>query len=524
MSNIQGDGLSLVDRVLGWLSPSWALRRQRARTQLQAVRAYDALVRDRLRARKTPAHIGPLSETSANRSDFTAIARDLDRNNGWARGVFNAISDNVVGEGIIAEPQVRRRRGGLDDRLSLRVADRWRRWADGAGLDGRSLYDLQWEIEREQWVAGEMFLIRTAPREARPIPLALELVESERLSDLEKDSANGGKIIQGIEFSPTGKILAYHFWPNHPNDSRLLTTSPERVEAARVVHFAERHRPGMVRGLSRIAPVAKTFEALAQYFDHELTRARIASAFVAAIKKQGSFAWPSTGNASDTTDDNDNDLGQIEGGMFLRLGEGESMDFASARLDTAFESFVIMMLRSLSAGLNVSYELLTRDFSRTNYSSARQSQLEDRKHWRPRQQRFNRVVNKQVWEWFLEGLAAGPARLPELDLIPEELFSVAWKPPGWEWVDPQKEVAANKEAIKAGLESPQDVATRRGKDLDEVFREIAEAKTRAEELGLSLDIFSSGQPAAPPPGQAGQEEESEDESEDEGRAIRGLVR
>ncbi len=49
-------------------------------------------------------------------------------------------------------------------------------------------------------------------------------------------------------------------------------------------------------------------------------------------------------------------------------------------------------------------------------------------------------------------------------------------PPGWQWVDPQKEVNADIAAIGAGLKSREEVVAARGRDIDELDAEIARAK------------------------------------------------
>jgi lambda family phage portal protein len=479
--------MNIIDRAIAGLFPVWGAKRALAR---YALRSYDASnTAERLRARKPPLVTGPIEEGRLNREKLAAIARDLDRNNSWAHGVFNSLANNIVGSGFKPQATIRKRRGnGLDQKTNDRIEDAWRRWADSADITGkRSIYDLQWLAEREQWVTGEVLAIRVVPNDGRRIPLALDFVESERLSDLDGTTRNGGRIVQGVEFNSSGSVVAYHIYPNHPNDTLLPNSTPQRIPADRVLHVFTESRANQVRGLSRIGPVATTFTALSQYFDFELTRARISSAFVGAVKKQGGFTFPSTGDSADLTDDNLNDIGYIEGGMLVRLKPGESLDFSSPNIQTAFESFITTMLRSMAVGLNVSYELLARDFTKTNFSSARQSALEDRKHWEPRQQRIIHRFNRPVWGWFVEALAA--TGMPEMQLLPLEAFTCKWQTPGWPWVDPQKEVDADKEAIRAGIDSPQRVAAKRGLVYADLVEENRVAKEASEAAGLTLDIF-----------------------------------
>jgi capsid protein len=67
---------------------------------------------------------------------------------------------------------------------------------------------------------------------------------------------------------------------------------------------------------------------------------------------------------------------------------------------------------------------------------------------------------------------------------PEKFEAARFKPRGWSWVDPTKEVAAYKEAVKAGFCTVADViaATNGGQDLEDVL------KARRQELDLMADL------------------------------------
>jgi capsid protein len=64
-------------------------------------------------------------------------------------------------------------------------------------------------------------------------------------------------------------------------------------------------------------------------------------------------------------------------GMIVPLMFGEDVaGFTPARPSTAYEPFVTTVFRHIATGLNMPYELLMKDFSKTNYSSARAALLE----------------------------------------------------------------------------------------------------------------------------------------------------
>jgi capsid protein len=76
--------------------------------------------------------------------------------------------------------------------------------------------------------------------------------------------------------------------------------------------------------------------------------------------------------------------------------------------------------------------------------------------------------------------AIQPIRGEEYAIDPKKFEAVLFKPRGWSWVDPTKEVAAYKEAIKAGFTTVSDVIsqTAGGQDVEDMVT------TRTRELKL----------------------------------------
>lgn len=60
-------------------------------------------------------------------------------------------------------------------------------------------------------------------------------------------------------------------------------------------------------------------------------------------------------------------------------------------------------------------------------------------------------------------------------------------PPRWEWVDPQKDIQAEKTAVDAGFKSRSDVIESMGYDPEETDKRIASDKEREQRLGLHFE-------------------------------------
>ena len=66
-------------------------------------------------------------------------------------------------------------------------------------------------------------------------------------------------------------------------------------------------------------------------------------------------------------------------------------------------------------------------------------------------------------------------------------------PRGWEWVDPQKEIAAAKEAVKAGFKTVSQIVLEQGGDYESLLPQRADEVEKAKQLNLVFDTdLSSG--------------------------------
>ena len=221
---------------------------------------------------------------------------------------------------------------------------------------------------------------------------------------------------------------------------------------------------------------------LAGYEEAEIVRARASSALMGFITSpEGELEGDDVYDGERVT--------AFEPGTFKYLASGESVTVPSLDApDGQFEPFLRSMLRAVSAGMGLSYENLSHDFSQTNYSSSRLSLLEEREHWRTLQRWLIDNLNQRVFEQWLDlAVLSGVLNLPVYEVDPERFRRVRWMPRGWGWVDPQKEVAAYKEAIRCGFKTLSDVVAEQGGDLDELLTARKAELEKLDELGITVD-------------------------------------
>lgn len=485
----------LADKVIAAISPESGLRRTQARIRFEALnRQYDGAKTDSLNSNWRPTNRSADLELLGDADKIRARARDLVRNNAYAKGMVRARARNVVGCGIY--PQSR-----ATGKAFVKAAElEFERWQKQADITGRlSFYEIQWLAMEEVDEAGECIVhfVRSSDR-SRRLPFALELIEADRICGESVyargiNPANGNEVRRGVEVDKTGRPVAYHVYERNPADLNSYSTTVRRLPAEECVHLFRQERIGQTRGVSIFAPVLIWLHHLRNYMDSEQKTKAISSKFGVLIKSLGGPADAGLLGASgdSTTDTNGNTFDHLEDSFVARLFPGEDVSVVDpGRSEAGAEIWITLMLRSLAVGSGLSYERLTRDYSKTNYSSNRASDLEDRREFRPLQEMLIRQLCEPVWRKFLAAaVEAGLKGFPTPNRFIAQYESYTdhvWQAPGWEWVDPVKEAAGDVLAIEKGLMTYADALGRRGKDWRETFDQRKVEQDYADEIGLSI--------------------------------------
>jgi lambda family phage portal protein len=360
----------------------------------------------------------------------------------------------------------------------------WQRWcyeADAAGLSDS--YGLQSLVVRNLVEAGEAF-VRFRPRlpNGLAVPLQLQLLDPGQVDPaLHRDLGNGNRIRSGVELDPLGARVAFHIFPDVPGDPFNRALTPVRIDASEVLHIFEPLAPGQQRGLSWLTPTLLRLHELGQYEDAQLVRQKVAALFAG-------FLMDPDGNASSAfAGDTSSGVmtSGLEPGTLKVLPPGYDIKFSDpADTGDNYEPFIDQQLRSIAAGLGITFEQLTGDMTGVNYSSARVALIEFRRRVEALQQQV--IVHqlcRPVWDRFIS-MAVLSGALPETAIR----APVRWVPPAWDWVDPLKDAQAEQLAVEAGFKSRSQVIVERGRDPDKVLAEIAEERAAAEAAGVSFDV------------------------------------
>lgn len=491
----------IIDSLVSAVSPLSGLRRMQARKLL---RSYQGAEPSRVASSRTPknqpADMELLGPFGADR--LRAWARDMVRNNAYAWGVVDTIVSSVVGCGIKAQSTYETPEGEDIEDVNDYRDKLWSEWSEVCDVNGLYTFEeLQAAAQREIVEAGEVLvrIIRTPDTVyrgiLRPVPLALELIEADRLAG-DKDTYaarlsadSGNRIIRGVEVDDLGKPVAYWIYKDHPLQPYAFTRTPERIPANEIMHLFRRDRVGQTRGVTWFAPALSWIRDLGTYVDNELQASAVASCFTVAIKSHtpvGNLFDPDGGTGTDAAG---NRQRYVEPGMIMELAPGEDVvGLNPGRPNAGAEPWINLILRGIAVGTGLSYEVVARDYSQTSYSSSRTSQLEDRRRFRCWQQYLIRHLCQPVWDAFCDAAAISAIRgfATSAELLDDrrKFAPVEWQTPEWEWVDPQSEQAASEAALNSFTDTYQNVLGSRGRSFRSVFYQRAKEERMRKKLGL----------------------------------------
>ncbi|MCB2188824.1 MAG: phage portal protein [Deltaproteobacteria bacterium] len=495
--------LSPFERALAKLSPKAATRRYQARVHFGLMAGGVELAAGGRKG--TLAGWNPRQQTrygeARERETVALRAMDLDSNDAYAHSLTDSMAVNTVGRGLLPQAQPHAELLGLNPEQAREVADQaewaWRTWAPTADAAGRmSFEDIQLLNIRSVLVVGEyLTLPLMLKRPGRRYSLALQVLDPLRCRT-PLDRGTDPKLRDGVDLGPLGEALAY--WVADPADGKMLPS----LQANSFVRLPawRGHRPGVlhgfpargneqIRGVSILAPMIKQFKDLGDYLDFELVGAIIAASFPVFVETAA--AQQAVAQLPFQEDYPEEHYQEVEPGQIIYGKAGEKPHvLESKRPSGTAEVFMRTVLRAIGAGAGLPYEVVAKDFSQTNYSSARAALLEA---WRTYTIYYHWLVGKlcqPVWrmlweEAWLRGDIKLPKGAPDFYAAPEAWTRAVWLRPPRGHVDPVKETEAQILGLANHILTRAEVVGEQGGDWEERARQSAREQQLLGELGLA---------------------------------------
>ncbi len=442
-------------------------------------------------------------------------SRDRTRNDPIGAAIPETLMINIVGSGLQPQSRLRADRLGISEEeaevlqsQAEAAFDLWQSRADAAGrLDFSEMTTaIMFKIIED----GEILVnLPMLSENGRPLSRALELIAAERLATPRGKS--GQNIFQGIELGEERKE-PLRYWirkaPKIISDMELpgyeFSGIPARDAQGRpmILHLYATRQPGQLRGVPHFAPVLKYFKSLADSLDAEVVAQKVAACLSAVITRTD-VSIPTFPTTEDP--ETGKKLIKLEPGMVPTLGIGEDLKLIDfKRGGETFDVFLTKVLRIIGNSLGLPYELLLKDFSKTNYSSARAALLEAWRvfiYWR---NWLTRKFCQPVWELVLEeAYLRGLFQAKNFYANQAEYCRAVWIGPGRGWVDPVKEVVAAKLEEDYNYATLADQCAAQGRDWEDVLKQKAREMKRRKELGLPEPLAAQVQVVVP--GKIGEE-------------------
>ena len=490
----------------------------------------------------------PDSEINPNRDRIIGRARDLFRNDAWAKGAISRILDSTIGASyrLVSKPDYRALslyNKAFDavwaEEYRRAVEALWRNYADDLGhfndvgrkltvsqqfrlalghklVDGESVIIAQWRPDR-MYEGGARYAT------------CFQGIDPDRLSN-PYQQMDTRFMRGGVEIDSDEVPVAYHIRKAHQFDwynatesmewDRVLREDPEDGWR-RVYHDYDPDRFAQSRGMSIFAPVLGRMKMLAKYYGVELSAATVASAFGVYVTSPFDMEMIRAGLEGETEEDDpaesglgwyqDMRLGFHEG-RALRVGDGvdlktlapgEKIETVTAtRPNSGFSPFTHEMLRGLSVVLGISGEQVHNDYSEASWSSARAGIVEAEKTFVRRTDEFDINTASPMFATWLEEpfnrrmLPMPRGNCPSYAEARTAYARCKWLGAARGWVDPVAERQGVVLGLDAGLSTLENEAARQGMDWEENIDQRAIEFAKMKELGLPRpEWFGSEQTA-----------------------------
>lgn len=463
-----------------------------------------------------------------------ARSRDLARNDGYVQHGGNIAKDSIVGAMYLANAKPDNQHLGLDET-----------WAEEMQQEAESKFTLAaespncwFDAQRSKTLTGIIRLavgIYSATGEVlatsewlrdkpRPFKTAVQLIDLDRLT---QPYDHGEAIVRGgVRLDQFGAAQGYYIRNSHPNDFDRLANDADAYGykyvprtkpwgRMQVIHLKEETRPHQTRAVADIVAGLKSIKITQKFRDLTLQQAVVQAMYAASIESDlppdAAFAALGMGTQKGAGAAVAEYGAQYLAAVQKFIGKkGLTIDnvkiphfFPGTRLNVRNpgapggpgQEFEQSLLRHIAAVLGVSYEELSKDFSKTNYSSARAALTQTWKFMQSRKRLVaDRLASIIYTLWFEEQMNAGNLEFMKYSKAPnfyeglnsEAYTNVEWIGAARGQIDELKETQAAVLRIKFGLSTHEDELAKLGKDWRKVYMQLERETKEREKRGIVL--------------------------------------
>lgn len=474
----------------------------------------------------TPAIVSPDKQLALGERELAqARAIDIVQNDGYATGVVALHRDSIVGSQYrlnakpnwrvlgLSEAWARDWQQEVESRFNL-VADSPNNYFDATGT--MTLTGLVRLAISGMLLTGEVLAVAEwITSGVRPFRTAVQMVSPTRLCNPD-GKMDDNNLRAGIVKDSYGRPTSYWIRKTFPGDQygpddwKWVNVPAQKPWGRKqVLHIFEPMQPGQSRGISEMVAVLKQMRMTKNFQEIVLQNAVVNATYAAVIESElpSEAIWTQLGQGQvGFKEGMQNMLLGYMSSLMNYVGNAKNIQVDGVKVPHLFPGTKFKMqpmgtpggvgtdyeqslLRNVAASLGLSYEQFSRDYTQTNYSSARASMGETWKYMNSRKKIVADKFASCIYAlWLEEEMAAGNIPLPpgktrdwfyaQGGLVKDALTNAEWIGASRGQIDEKKETEAAILRIKNGLSTYELEIARLGGDWREVFAQ------RAEEEGI----------------------------------------
>lgn len=482
--------MNILDSIIAVVSPRRGAERMAYRQAIEEMRsAYDVGDNSRLNANWHVSNASGEFTDRDSREIIRARARDLERNSDMMNSVISAWVRNIIGGGRTLQAKTD------NMELNKQIEHLWRQWCKKRNCDvtGTQSFTqiLRTAVERKKIDGGVLFIKRYTKNGI--IPFQLQMLEVDEL-DITRYTPKykNNKVVGGIEYNSYNRPIGYYI-KTYSIDGTELVNESKYIPEKDVIFYYSKKRFSQIREMSEMTPIMKRIRDANEFIGAVSVKERINACLAVFIKKQ----IPLTSGIGRTSKVDGNRI-EYQGktlspGMIKELNSGDEIQVVNPTGQAADAStFIKTHQRLIGAGSGLSYEATSRDMSQSNYSSARQSIIEDGETFAEDNEMIEEVMD-EIYETFIISCILSE-QISADDFWDNKLkyFQRTWVKAPKPWIDPQKEAGANKTALETGQKTYMDISAENGKDWRKSIDDMAEVQKYAKQKGVQLGGVLNG--------------------------------
>lgn len=458
----------------------------------------------------------PEADLLVDLPDLVARSRDLERNSPLAIGAIQTKVNGVIGTGLKLKSQIDFAVLGLDEKQTIKAQDDierefelWCQDADWAGI--LHWMDMQRLIYRSARVTGDIGIARRYRKEpGKTYGLRLALIEGDRICNPNRQ-ADTERLRGGVEVDGNGVVQKYWICSKHPGDFIGGTAKWDAVprlgrDGTKLFLLPYQfERPGQPRGIPMLAPIVELVKQLKNLTDAEINAAvndAMLFAFeqLAAEDEADHLIEAPSEDGGRITDEGELKLEDL---AIITTAPGSSINVHSpARPNTAFEPFMLAIIKQMGVVLGIPFELMIMHFS-ASFSASRGALEIAWKGFLAEKAWFEREVADVVFDWFLtEAVAIG--RIKAAGFFVDPIRRQAWL--GKQWIgptriqiNPQVEANADQKDLEMGTKTrDQIIIERTGGDFQRKHAQLAHEEQARRRDGVGAGTTASASASANP--------------------------